>query len=101
MHLETVPLDSGGYDSGGAYWGLRMPVTRQVLCRPIGHPDDVPPVLRSIRSTPRIYRYYWASNNPERARTRLPVIEGFIEAFDRQDAKAQVLSKYPHATFYK
>ena len=23
FHLHTVPLDSGGYDSGGAYWGFR------------------------------------------------------------------------------
>ena len=24
FHLQKVKLDSGGYDSGGAYWGLRM-----------------------------------------------------------------------------
>jgi hypothetical protein len=23
FHLHAVPLDSGGYDSGGAYWGSR------------------------------------------------------------------------------
>lgn len=23
FHLQKVKLDSGGYDSGGAYWGLR------------------------------------------------------------------------------
>lgn len=80
MHLELVPLDSGGYDKGGAYWGLRFPVKRM------------------IRSTPRIYRYYWRGNCTQSTR---PIIEGFIDAFDRDDAKAQVLVEYPQATFYK
>jgi hypothetical protein len=22
MYLRRIPLDSGGYDSGGAYWGI-------------------------------------------------------------------------------
>jgi len=26
FHLELVPLNSGGYDSGGAYWGTGMPL---------------------------------------------------------------------------
>jgi hypothetical protein len=25
-HLRRVPLDSGGYDSGGAYWGAGLPL---------------------------------------------------------------------------
>jgi len=28
MHLQRVPLDSGGYDSGGAYWGTGAPLYR-------------------------------------------------------------------------
>jgi len=24
MYLRHIPLDSGGYDSGGAYWGIGM-----------------------------------------------------------------------------
>ena len=26
VHLRKVPLDSGGYDQGGAYWGLGTPL---------------------------------------------------------------------------
>ncbi len=26
VYLRRVPLDSGGYDSGGAYWGLGVPL---------------------------------------------------------------------------
>jgi len=28
FYLQRVPLDSGGYDSGGAYWGLGAPLYR-------------------------------------------------------------------------
>lgn len=28
FYLVRVPLDSGGYDSGGAYWGLGAPLYR-------------------------------------------------------------------------
>ena len=26
LYLRRVPLDSGGYDSGGAYWGIGAPL---------------------------------------------------------------------------
>ena len=26
IHLRRVPLNSGGYDRGGAYWGLGQPI---------------------------------------------------------------------------
>lgn len=26
VHLEKVRIDSGGYDSGGAYWGTGLPL---------------------------------------------------------------------------
>jgi hypothetical protein len=26
FYLKRIPLDSGGYDPGGAYWGLGMPL---------------------------------------------------------------------------
>lgn len=26
LHLRRVPLNSGGYDPGGAYWGTSMPL---------------------------------------------------------------------------
>lgn len=26
IHLQRIPLDSGGYDRGGAYWGSGLPI---------------------------------------------------------------------------
>lgn len=26
IHLQRIPLDNGGYDRGGAYWGLGAPL---------------------------------------------------------------------------
>jgi hypothetical protein len=28
VHLERVRLDRGGYDNGGAYWGVGLPLWR-------------------------------------------------------------------------
>lgn len=69
LHLHQVPLDSGGYDSGGAYWGLRS----------FGM---------------HLYRYYWESRN------NTLLIENFIDARNRDEAKAIIQETYPDATFY-
>lgn len=34
LHLERVPIDRGGYDRGGAYWGLGDPLY-------VAHAEDV------------------------------------------------------------
>lgn len=96
LHLQHMPLNSGGYDSGGAYWGLRVPVKRTVECRPIEHPANEAPIMREITSTPRIYRYWNEAEGIDGE-----VLEGTLDAFDRKDAKAQLLEKYPNATFYR
>lgn len=88
LHLQHMPLDSGGYDSGGAYWGLRFPQQRTVICTPIG---STKAVERTFSQTPKIYRYY----------NKDGTIEGFIDAFDREDAKAQILEDYPAINFYR
>lgn len=86
MYLEVVPLDSGGYDRGGAYWGLRMPIN---YVRADG---------AVVRVTPRIYRYYVTTNG--RHGPLKVLIEGFIDAIDRADAKKQIREQYPEARFY-
>lgn len=88
LRLSHLPLDSGGYDSGGAYWGLRRPVLRRAMCTPIGYAH---PVERIFQQTPRIY--YCFDN--------VGTVEMFIEAFDREHAKQQILEDYPHVTFYR
>jgi hypothetical protein len=92
LHLEHVPLNNGGYDAGGAYWGLR-PVQGRILQTVYGP--------RDVRQRKRIYRYWWNGNRPDTAAGRPLIIEGFLDAWDREDAKAQVLEQYPEATFYR
>lgn len=74
MSLIMIALDSGGYDSGGTYWGLR--------------PHGV-----------TLYGYEWAGNIPSPGKPIL--IRGFIDAASREDAKAQIRAQYPQATFYR
>lgn len=87
MYLQQVKLDAGGYDAGGAYWGLRLPkkITR----------DNTPPgalgkALHTYTVTMRLYRY----ENLEFD------VQGFLEAEDREDAKHQIRKRYIKATFY-
>jgi hypothetical protein len=37
FYLSRVPLNSGGYDSGGAYWGLGRPVYQ---AKQVDGPDE-------------------------------------------------------------
>lgn len=92
LNLEQVPLNSGGYDAGGAYWGLRFPVEREVECWPIGH---VGSVMRRVRMRSRIYRYYKCAEWGEM------VVEGFLDAFTRAEAKEQIRAILPNVTFYR
>ena len=61
MHLRKVPLDAGGYDRGGAYWGIGSPLY-------VAYDDD---------------------------------FRAFFRADDRDDAKAQALTVWPLASFYR
>lgn len=63
MYLKRIPLNSGGYDSGGAYWGTGMPL------------------------------YGYAAYDDS--------INGFVRAYNREDAKARVKAKYPGAVFFR
>lgn len=63
VSLRHVPLNSGGYDSGGAYWGLGQ-------------------------------RLYWATDESG-------ALDYFFRARDRDAAKAQILSDWPEAKFYR
>jgi hypothetical protein len=63
IYLRRIPLNNGGYDAGGAYWGIGQ----------------------------RLYGYAAYDDS----------VNGYIRAYDREDAKAKVLAKYPNATFYR
>jgi hypothetical protein len=60
FYLGRVRLNSGGYDSGGAYWGHGAPL-------------------------------YWAQSDD---------VSWFLRG-SRDSCKAQILARYPLATFYR
>lgn len=70
LRLVKLPLDSGGYDSGGAYWGLRS---------------------QGIS----LYHFWWQSPTHNRA----DIISGYIDAISRDQAKALIRETYPEARF--
>ena len=76
FYLRRVPLNSGGYDSGGAYWGHGSPL--YYACSV----DEVRP------------------HNPYGPPGELRQVELFARAYDRDDAKAIVRQECPHATFF-
>lgn len=78
FHLQRIRIDSGGYDSGGAYWGLRYPAR---YTRPDGMVVNMPKSL------------FWCFN--QRAS-----ISFFLDAFTIEEAKQLVRADYPLATFY-
>lgn len=79
LHLVKMRLDSGGYDSGGAYWGLRIPVN---FVRGDG---------AIVRVTPCLYWYYDDSG----------MVSGYIDAVNRAQAKAEIRRVYPLALFWR
>lgn len=89
LRLVRMNLDSGGYDSGGAYWGLRP---WQMECnRAKGLP---------------ILRLYWAESVEEFElgpydRPPVGTIEMVVEAACRSDAKQQIRQVLPNATFFR
>jgi hypothetical protein len=94
FYVEYLPLDAYGYDKGGAYWGLRQPeeITREYKSI---HTEGKA-YKRTFRSTPRIYRCYVKDSTKTAA-----LIELFIEAHSRAEAKEEIRKGYPQARFYR
>ena len=61
LYLRHIPLDSGGYDKGGAYWG-------------------------------HYQRLYYVEDQDGNSH--------FFRAYNRADAKATIVDKWPGAKFY-
>jgi hypothetical protein len=77
FYLRRVPLNRGGYDSGGAYWGVGNDLYHAVS-------------TEEVRTTAPA----WVSSAPR-------TVELFLRAEDRDDAKAIVRQTCPHATFFR
>lgn len=63
LRLQHIPLDSGGYDCNGTYFGYGR-------------------------------RLYWYANDEG-------TIDATLRADNRDQAKAEILERYPHARFYR
>jgi hypothetical protein len=74
LYLKEVPLDEGGYDAGGAYWGIG----EQLYVAYSPRNEDV------VR--------FWGPC--------LRAVQVFVQAKDRDAAKAEVLESVPNAVFY-
>jgi hypothetical protein len=79
LYLRHMPLDSGGYDAGGAYWGQRIAV-------PVTRSDGI-----KVRITPRLYWY----TNTDRS------VFGTLEAVSRAHAKELIRCDFPKVRFYR
>jgi hypothetical protein len=71
FYLRRVYLNSGGYDSGGAYWGVGRPLYR----------------AESVDEMEMTY------GDPQQA-------EMYVRANDRNEAKGYVTCVYPNAKFF-
>ena len=69
FHLARVKINTGGYDAGGAYWGIGAPLYRAW--------GETPPVI----------------DDPKQV--------FYLRTSSRDAAKAEVLRKFPRATFYR
>ena len=77
FHIERVRINQGGYDDGGAYWGIGAPLYHAW--------GETPPVINT--------GYYGLTDDADQ--------EIYLRAYSREDAKSKVLQKFPRATFYR
>jgi hypothetical protein len=72
FYLRRVYLNNGGYDSGGAYWGVDRPLYR-------AYADPI-----------------WFENEKRES----DEVEFYVRASDRDWAKKKVTADYPNAKFF-
>lgn len=77
LHLIRVRLDSGGYDNGGAYWGLGEPLY-------LTYSDEEYPSKVGAYPMGRSERVWY-----------------FLRASNRNEAKELVRAELPNAKFYR
>lgn len=89
--LRRVRLDSGGYDAGGAYWGIGAPLYWA------GSDDGAAEMF--FRLDPATRRQVVAAEPHDELYRRH---HGRLSQWlDRETAKAQVREEYPAARFYR
>ena len=80
FHLVRVRINSGGYDSGGAYWGRGEPL--YWACT-----DEEFETTASL-----VYGF---------AAPEIMAVDLYVRANDREDAKVAVRTQYPNAIFFR
>ncbi len=89
FHLQHVPLDTGGYDRGGAYWGLGDPL---YWYGPEENFDKAPDPAPDVPC---------AYGAPMGRRSHPGNMEGYFRALTRDAAKREILRDIePDATFF-
>lgn len=83
FRLVRVRLDSGGYDSGGAYWGFANPLYWAF----------------SLESVPTEWRYAREARTYATGRTEPVTL--FRRGTSRADVKAQIVAECPGASFLR
>lgn len=71
FYLVRLPLDSGGYDQGGVYWGVGTPLWRYEAADLVYTPGN------------------------------LALPSGFLRAASRAAAKAELRDLYPNCRFFR
>ena len=96
FELRRIRINNGGYDDGGAYWGIGQPLYWYCSYET----DDV--ATGRCLDCNQDARYVMNSDACEhRFDTRSEEVEvsDFIRAYSREHAKEIILRKYPNAKF--
>jgi hypothetical protein len=88
FYLRHVPLDSGGYDAGGAYWGFGAPLYWFMSA------DQTAEGFLRLNTARRSQIAQTMRNNGD------DPLEFGARALDRRTIKAQIWDNYPNAQFF-
>lgn len=99
FEVKRVPLNQGGYDRGGAYWGTGQPLyfyiayeTAQIEYGPCEYCGQHPPFYRHVCNSP-------TGTHVQKTREGETEISDYIRADSRDHAKDLIRKLHPTATF--
>lgn len=99
--LRRIPINGGGYDRGGAYWGIGQPLyfyvayeTAQVEYGPCEYCDQFP-----CETAGRDCRWTANGKHTHKTREEETEISDYIRADSREHAKEKITRLFPAATF--
>jgi hypothetical protein len=100
FHVERVPINGGGYDSGGAYWGQDEPLYRYQA-----ESSDLKYNYNRCDRCERPWDSRYCDGSEQSHEHPSKVVDSeicdYVRAQDRAHAKALILVQYPAAKFYR